>query len=179
MARKRPQISWGDDALKTVMAILRNAEKRGKTEKAVRVGGRIEKQFKKQRPKVETKALSKKIGQMEDELRYPKVQAKRAQDAKILREQERTLRATRLGDAAAEKGTKRKGDKEIPMSKKKAEEAALQGRRAGAQRAKGNATKKAFQDSLRKQIANTKDATKRRQLRQKLYKHEDKYGKFS
>lgn len=104
--------------------------------------------------------------------------AKKAKDAKIIKEQERTLRADRLGEAASTKGTKRKGNKEIPMSRKQAEAAALQGKRAAAQRKKGNAAKKSWQINQKKKIDNAKSAQERVRLRRELRNHQDKYGRF-
>lgn len=180
MAARKPKIAWGDDAIKAVMTILRNAEKSGKTTKALKVGKRIEKQFVKQgKPKAEVKALQTKMGYMRDELRAPKVAAVRAKNAEIIAKQERTLRATRLGDAATEKGSKLKKGKEIPMSQKKAREAALQGKRAGAQRAKGNAARKAEQERLQK-MANDRSlpAKKRVDARRRLRKLQGNEGNF-
>lgn len=105
--------------------------------------------------------------------------AKKAADAKIIAKHERTLRATRLGDAAASKGSKIKGGKEVPLSKKKAADAARQGRLAGSQSAKGNAKRKQEQLDLLKRIKNTSDAAKRAELRRKLRKHRGDYGNFS
>lgn len=99
-----------------------------------------------------------------------------ANDKRIIDEQERTLRATRLGDAAASKGSKTRGGKEIPMSKKKAEEAARQGRMAGAQRKKGNAAKRAKAAELNAAIKNAKNAAERRAAMQRRRKFRDDTG---
>lgn len=104
--------------------------------------------------------------------------AKKAKDAEIIAKHEKTLRATRLGDAAKTKGTKRKGNKEIPMSKKQADAAAAQGRRAGSQSAKGNAKRRQEQINLKKQIDAAKTAQQRLELRRKLRKHRGDYGTF-
>jgi hypothetical protein len=105
--------------------------------------------------------------------------AKREMDKKVIKAQERTLRATRLGDAAAAKGTKKgRGGKEIPMSKKEVKKVVRQGNLAGSQRAKGNATKKATQMNLQARMQNAPDAASKRAARNKLRKHQDTHGNF-
>lgn len=179
MAAKKPGISWGDDAIKSIMKMLNRGQAKGKIHKTIKVGSIAAKQLGKQGKKLESKAVKTKVKLIEDMSKADAISARKASQAKVLKEQEKTLRATRLGEAAASKGSKLKGGKEVPMSRKGAEAAKRQGAVAGAQRARGNANKKAIQDSLRKQISDTRDAAKKRQLRQKLRNHEDKYGKFS
>ena len=127
-----------------------------------------------QKPRLDAKkAAAKKASQT----RADEAAAKRAaNNARIIKEQERTLRATRLGDAAADKGSKTRGGKEIPMSKKKAEEAARQGRMAGAQRAKGNAAKRAKAAELDAAIKKAKNGAEKRAAMQRRRKFRDDTG---
>lgn len=127
-----------------------------------------------QKPRLDAKKAAKKKA---SQTRADEAAAKRAaNNARIIKEQERTLRATRLGDAAADKGSKTRGGKEIPMSKKKAEEAARQGRMAGAQRAKGNAAKRAKAAELDAAIKNAKNGAEKRAAMQRRRKFRDDTG---
>jgi hypothetical protein len=125
------------------------------------------------------KAASKKLTVAEEIAAARRILAQREMGKKVIKAQERTLRATRLGDAAAAKGTKKgRGGKEIPMSKKEVKKVVRQGNLAGSQRAKGNATKKATQMNLQARIQNAPDAASKRAARNKLRKHQDTHGNF-
>jgi|LakMenEpi03Aug12_release.lakeMendotaPanAssembly.Ray.scaffolds.fasta_scaffold01850_33 hypothetical protein len=125
------------------------------------------------------KAASKKLTVAEEIAAARRILAQREMGKKVIKAQERTLRATRLGDAAATKGTKKgRGGKEIPMSKKEVKKVVRQGNLAGSQRAKGNATKKATQMNLQARMQNAPDAASKRAARNKLRKHQDTHGNF-
>ena len=105
--------------------------------------------------------------------------ASREADKKIIKKHERTLRATRLGDAVADKGTKKgRGGKEIPMSKKEANKVVRQGKLAGSQSKKGNAARTAEQMNLRARYENAPDAAARRRAKQRLDNHRRTHGNF-
>ncbi len=124
-------------------------------------------------------APKKKLTVAEQTAAAERTIAKREMDKKVIKAQERTLRATRLGDAAATKGTKKgRGGKEIPMSKKEVKKVVRQGNLAGSQRAKGNAKKKADQLNLQARMQNAPDAASKRAARNKLRKHQDTHGNF-
>lgn len=99
-----------------------------------------------------------------------------ANKQRVLKQQGRTVNMMQLGDAAASKGSKTRGGKEIRMSKKQAEEAARQGRMAGAQRKKGNAAKKAKAAELDAAIKNAKGGAERRAAMQRRRKFRDDTG---
>jgi hypothetical protein len=125
------------------------------------------------------KAASKKLTVAEEIAAARRILAQREMGKKVIKAQERTLRATRLGDAAAAKGTKKgRGGKEIPMSKKEVKKVVRQGNLAGSQRAKGNAKKKADQLNLQARMQNAPDAASKRAARNKLRKHQDTHGNF-
>lgn len=105
--------------------------------------------------------------------------ASREADKKIIKKHERTLKATRLGDAVADKGTKKtRGGKEIPVSKKEGKRIVRQGNLAGSQSKKGNATRKATQMNLQARVDNAPNAAAKREARQRLSKWVSTNGNF-
>jgi hypothetical protein len=126
------------------------------------------------KPRLDAK---KAAGKKASQARVEEAAAQRAaNNARIIKEQDRTLRMTRLGDAAAEKGSKTRGGKEIPMGKKKAAAADRQGRMAGAQRKKGNASKKAKAAELDAAIKSAKGGAEKRAAMQRRRKFRDETG---
>lgn len=127
-----------------------------------------------QKPRLDAKKAAKKKA---SQTRADEAAAKReANNARIIKQQGRTVNMMQLGDAAASKGSKTRGGKEIRMSKKQAEEAARQGRMAGAQRAKGNAAKKAKAAELDAAIKNAKNGAEKRAAMQRRRKFRDDTG---
>lgn len=103
---------------------------------------------------------------------------KKANDARIIKGQSRTVNIQQLGEAAGRKGSKRKGGKEIPMTPAQVRRAEQQAARAGSQRKKGNAKLRQEQIDLKKAIDSTKDARVRTQLRRDLRAHRKLHGIF-
>ena len=123
------------------------------------------------------KATKKANAKKASQTRADEAAAKRAaNNARIIKEQNRTVGMMQLGDAAASKGSKTRGGKEIRMSKKKAEEAARQGRMAGAQRKKGNAAKRAKAAELDAAIKKAKNGAEKRAAMQRRRKFRDDTG---
>jgi len=105
--------------------------------------------------------------------------ASREADKKIIKKHERTLKATRIADAVADKGTKKgRGGKEIPVSKKEGKRIIRQGNLAGSQSKKGNAARTAEQMNLRARYENAPDAVARRRAKQRLDNHRRTHGNF-
>lgn len=93
--------------------------------------------------------------------------ARQESDKRIIQKHEKTLRASRAGEAVGEKGTIRRGNREIPVSKKRQTDIERQGRLASSQSKKGNAKNKAKAAELDANIKNAKNATERRAALQK------------
>jgi hypothetical protein len=105
--------------------------------------------------------------------------ASREADKKVIKKHERTLKATRIADAVADKGTKKgRGGKEIPVSKKEGKRIIRQGNLAGSQSKKGNAARTAEQMNLRARYENAPDAAARRRAKQRLDNHRRTHGNF-
>ena len=102
--------------------------------------------------------------------------ARQEVNKKIIKKHEKTLRATRAGEAVGEKGTIRRGNREIPVGKKRQTDIERQGRLAGSQSKKGNAKNKAKAAELDANIKNAKNATERRSALQKRRKFRNDTG---
>lgn len=181
--RKKPQIFWGDKGDDLVRMIAKALMHGGakKVKKAEKVAGKAVGQMVQQGKFARAEQLSARAVEA-NRLRKTlagaasKAEAKVKSD-KVLKSQERTLRATRIGDAVESKGSKIVRGKETPVGKKKAGEIVSQGKKAGTQRAKGNANRKAEQDAMRAAARSAKGAERVAAMR-RLRAHEAKHGRF-
>lgn len=97
---------------------------------------------------------------------------------RITQRQEKTLRASRAGEAVGEKGTIRRSGREVPVSDKKRKDIERQGRLAASQRAKGNLTQATKQDMLFAKWKNAQGGDAKRKAKKAYDAHVDKYGRF-
>ncbi len=97
---------------------------------------------------------------------------------RITQRQEKTLRASRAGEAVGEKGTIRRNGREVPVSDKKRKDIERQGRLAASQRAKGNLTQATKQDMLFAPWKNAQGGDATRKAKKAYDAHVDKYGRF-
>lgn len=180
---KKPKIQWGDDASKLIGIIRKAILAGGKNaDQGSRVASKAAKQMTKQGKKaMAADVRTAKKGAAATRAMLVK-DAARAEAAaagkKVMSAQERTLRATRLGEAVGTKGTKLVRGKEMALGEKKASDAISQGVRASSQRAKGNAKLRAVQETLRREAKAAKGAERVAKMR-KLRAHETKHGRFS
>lgn len=180
---KKPSIQWGDKG-DDLIRIIKKAITYGDTPKAERTvkmakkaAGQMKSQKKVVRSGKTLDAISEATKARTERFAQQRKFKAIADKERLIAKHEKTLRATRLGDAVESKGSKLVGGKEMALGKKRAEGAITQGRRAGAASKAGNARRKAEQQELGRQIRAAKGPEKYR-LKQKLRAHEEKYGRF-
>lgn len=181
--KRKPNISWGDD-ITDVLRMLNNAIRKGKVEQVQRVAPRITRQMTKQGKTGNSIKVKKTVKQGIESRRTRIADEARAQAAirnrEIIRKGTKAANMGTAAKAATEKGTVIRRGKEMPVGAEKAKVMRKQAGAAAAQKTRGNASKKAAQDALRKQANDRSlNAQARLNARRKLRAHEDKYGKFN